>query len=132
MGLDTGVLQGWQRTGNSFNVWDGVSGSALPVFRLYTTKFASKAAHFYTTNTVERDGIRTENGGNWTYEKVAFYLPQPVAGACAAGSVPIYRMFNNGQTGAPNHRFTTSFATYQEFTSMRGWAGEGVAFCAPQ
>ena len=52
--------------------------------------------------------------------------------ACPAGAVPIYRMFNNGQTGSPNHRFTTSPATYQQFTTAQGWAGEGVVFCAPQ
>lgn len=131
-GLDTGVFAGWQRTGNAFHVWDAANGGALPVFRLYTTKFASKAAHFYTTNTVEREGIRTENGGDWTYEKIAYYLPPAAGGSCPGGSVPIYRMFNNGQTGAPNHRFTTSLATYQQFTTAQGWAGEGVVFCAPQ
>jgi len=131
-GLDSGVFAGWQRTGNAFNVWDASSGGALPVFRLYTTKFASKAAHFYTTDTVEREGIRAENGGDWTYEKIAYYLPPAAGGTCPAGAVPIYRMFNNGQTGAPNHRFTTSPATYQQFTTAQGWAGEGVVFCAPQ
>ncbi|MBK6804368.1 MAG: hypothetical protein IPG84_05675 [Betaproteobacteria bacterium] len=44
---------------------------------------------------------------------------------------PVYRMYSNGQTGAPNHRFTTSLAVYQDFTTQQGWSGEGVRFCAP-
>jgi hypothetical protein len=40
-------------------------------------------------------------------------------------------MYNDGMTGAPNHRFTTSLAIYNQFTSTMGWTGEGVRFCAP-
>ena len=54
----------------------------------------------------------------------------PVGGACAAGLVPVYRMYNNGQTGAPNHEFTTDLARYQALTATQGWSAEGVAFCA--
>ncbi len=131
-GLDNQLLPGWARTGNSFNAWDGVTGAAVPVYRLFTVDFASKAAHFYTTSVAERDFNRTENGGHWTYEKIAYYLPAAVNGVCPVDAVPIYRMFNNGQSGAPNHRFTTSPATYADFTTNKGWAGEGVVFCAPQ
>ena len=131
-GLDNGLLPGWARTGNAFFVWDAPTGSAQSVYRLFTVKFANKAAHFYTTSAAERDYNRVENGGNWTYEKVAFFLTPAIGGACSPGAVPIYRMFNNGQTGAPNHRFTTSYATYLDFTLNRNWAGEGVVFCAPQ
>jgi hypothetical protein len=45
--------------------------------------------------------------------------------------VPVYRAYNDGQTGAPNHRFTTDLATYQQFTTTLGWLPEGIAFCAP-
>jgi hypothetical protein len=41
-------------------------------------------------------------------------------------------MFNNGRTGAPNHRFTTDLALYQQFIATPDWAAEGIAFCAPQ
>jgi hypothetical protein len=61
---------------------------------------------------------------------VAFYIAVPAAGVCAAGTVPVYRAYNNGQTGAPNHRFTTDLAIYQQFTSTLGWAAEGIRFCA--
>jgi len=55
----------------------------------------------------------------------------PAGGVCAAGTVPVYRAYNDGQTGAPNHRFTTDLALYQQFTTTLGWLPEGVAFCAP-
>jgi hypothetical protein len=45
--------------------------------------------------------------------------------------VPVYRVYNNGMTGAPNHRFTTSLAIHDDFVQNRGWTSEGVRFCAP-
>ena len=55
----------------------------------------------------------------------------PVGGACAAGTVAVYRAYNHGQTGAPNHRFTTDLALYTQFITTQGWDAEGIAFCAP-
>ncbi len=55
----------------------------------------------------------------------------PTAGVCPAGTVPVYRMYNHGQTGAPNHRFTTDFTLYTTFINTQGWDPEGVGFCAP-
>ena len=55
----------------------------------------------------------------------------PASGVCAAGTRPVYRMYNNGQTGAPNHRFTTDLALYQQFTTTLNWSAEGIAFCVP-
>lgn len=52
--------------------------------------------------------------------------------ACAAGTLPADRRYDNGQTGAPNHRFTTSLAVYQDFATQQGWSGEGVRFCATE
>ena len=63
---------------------------------------------------------------DWQYETIAVHVRVP-----AAGTLPVYRMDNNGQTGAPNHRFTTSLAVYQDFTTHRNWSGEGIRFCAP-
>ena len=131
-GIASGVISGWAPTGNSFLVWDAQAAGTLPVFRLFTVKFANKAAHFYTSDPAERDLRRVENGGDWTYEKIAYYLAEATNGVCAAGQTPIYRMFNNGLSGAPNHRFTQSLADYQTFTQTMGWIGEGVRFCAPQ
>jgi hypothetical protein len=68
---------------------------------------------------------------NWQYEKLAFSIPLPKAGICPTDTVPVYRLYNNGMTGAPNHRFTTSLAIHDDFVQNRGWVSEGVRFCAP-
>ena len=48
----------------------------------------------------------------WQFEGDVFYtyLPDATSGACPAGNIPVYRVYNNGQGGAPNHRFTTDEA----------------------
>jgi alpha-beta hydrolase superfamily lysophospholipase len=62
---------------------------------------------------------------------IAFYVAVPSGGVCPVGTTPIYRMYNNGQTGAPNHRFSSDFPTYQDFTTNKNWAPEGIRFCSP-
>ena len=60
-------------------------------------------------------------------------LPSP-GGLCAPGTVPLFRLFNDGKSGAPNHRYTTSLGIRSEMTA-RGWvpegAGAGVMGCVP-
>ena len=42
---------------------------------------------------------------NWQFEGEVFSIPRPdIAGNCAAGPTPVYRLYNDGQGGAPNHR----------------------------
>jgi hypothetical protein len=72
----------------------------------------------------------------WQYEGDVFYTFLPDAsGACPDGNVPVYRLYNDGQGGAPNHRFTTSAAIQAQMTA-EGWipegAGTGVGWCSPK
>jgi len=46
------------------------------------------------------------------------------AGNCRGGTVPLYRLYNDGKTGAPNHRYTTSLAVRAEMVAQ-GWIPEG-------
>jgi YVTN family beta-propeller protein len=103
--LDTGVFVGWARTGQTFNVFDLGSGYA-DVCRFFTTAFPPKSSHFYTPLAFECDLVK--QNPDWVYEKIAFQLRLPEAGACPSGTIPLYRLYNNGLTGAPNHRYTTS------------------------
>jgi hypothetical protein len=131
-GLDGGAFGGaFVRTGRQFNALSDPATDTVPVCRFFTTPgtFGAKSSHFYTANPVECDGLKLNP--NWIYEKIAFHTRVPAGGVCAAGTLPVYRMYNDGQTGAPNHRFTTDFATYQQFTTTLGWLPEGIAFCAP-
>ena len=128
--LDAGAYGGvFVRTGQEFLARDGPAPDTVPVCRFFTVAFAPKSSHFYTADPVECEGVKLNP--NWAYEKIAFYIDVPVAGACDVGDVPVYRMYNDGMTGAPNHRFTTSLAIYNQFTTTMGWTGEGVRFCAP-
>ncbi len=62
-------------------------------------------------------------------------LPDGTTGACPAGTIPVYRLYNQGMGAAPNHRFVTSLAERQKMMGL-GWvaegAGIGVGMCAPQ
>jgi hypothetical protein len=131
-GLDGGAYGGaFVRTGRQFNVFDAPGTGTVPVCRFFTTPghFGTRSSHFYTADPVECEGVK--HYPDWQYEKIAFHIGVPAGGVCAAGTVPVYRMFNNGHTGAPNHRFTTDLALYQQFTATPDWAAEGIVFCAP-
>ena len=123
-GLDGGAYGGvWQRTGETFNVWTQPVGGALPTCRFFSTSFAPKSSHFYTPNAAECAGVM--NNPNWQFESIAFYLQLPdVNGNCPAGTGILYRLYNNGMGGAPNHRFTTSPATLSQMLAA-GWIFEG-------
>jgi hypothetical protein len=132
-GLDAGAFDfAFIRTGRAFNAHAAVAAGRVPVCRFFTTPgtFGAKSSHFYTANAAECDGLKLNVA--WVYEKIAFYVAVPGGnGACAAGLVPVWRMYNNGQTGAPNHRFTTDALVYHDYTTTKGWSPEGIAFCAP-
>ena len=71
--------------------------------------FAPKSSHFYSNSSVECAAV--QNGGVWTLEtQNAFYLMLSPAGICPAGTIALYRLYNNGQGGAPNHRYTDDLA----------------------
>jgi len=134
--LDNGVFAGWQRTNMQFNVYliAGAPGTASTVWRFFSTSFDPKSSHFYTANVPEYNTLLTNP--NWQLEGPVFATPMPAAdGTCPAGTIPIYRLYNNGQGGVPNHRFTTDANVRQQMIAA-GWIAEGqgigVGFCSPQ
>ena len=72
----------------------------------------------------------------WLFEGVVFNIPVPdQAGDCAPGSEAVYRLYNNGQGAAPNHRYTTDAAIRMQMIAQ-GWIPEGygplgVIMCSP-
>ena len=123
-GLDAGAYGGvWKRTGQTFSVWRDASSGALPTCRFFTVTFAPKSSHFYTPNAAECAGLMSNP--NWEFESIAFYLQLPdVNGNCPPGTVILYRLYDNGMGGAPNHRFTTSLAIFNQMIAA-GWIFEG-------
>ena len=128
-GIDAGAAgPGWRRTGGTFGVFRSVSDStsALPVCRFYG---AGPNSHFYTADAAECETVK--RSGGWTYEGIAFYVPLPAAGRCAADHAPVYRTYNNGAArNDSNHRFAVD-ATVFERASSYGHVREGVVMCAP-
>jgi hypothetical protein len=133
--LDANPASGWTRTGNDFLVEIESSTSAVPVCRFFSAAFAPKSSHFYTPYPFECAKVKDDP--TWVYESIAFHLRLPDAvGNCLPGTVVLYRLYNNGMSGAPNHRYTTS-ETLAASMQSAGWIAEGTgttgAFaCAPQ
>jgi len=128
--LDTGFFAGWTRTGYAFDVSATPGAGLLPVCRFFSTSFGIKSSHFYTPDPVECDGVKLNP--NWQYEAIRFHVPVPAGdGSCAAGLRPVHRLYNAGQGGAPNHRFTTE-VTVRAAMLASGWVYEGISFCSPQ
>jgi len=57
---------------------------------------------------------------SWARTNRVTYSPEPLTGACPAGGMPIYRVFNN-RTDA-NHRYTTSIAIRDQMVAKGGIA----------
>lgn len=145
--IDVGGLgPAWSRTGSGFQAWDANDGPAnsVQVCRFFgTDRYRADGTrigpngHFYTADPAECEFVRTAwqslaNDGlmypAWTFESYAFRVIPPVSGACPAGTIPLYRAYNNGARGDPNHRYSTDLVLLQ---SMAGWTVEGVVMCLP-
>jgi hypothetical protein len=136
--LDNGTFVGWMRTGLSFNVYPSSTGSAASVCRFFSTSFDPKSSHFYTPFPAECATVKTNP--NWQFEgegAEVFFVPLAAAnGTCPAGTLSVYRLYNNGMGAAPNHRFTTSSSVRDQMVAA-GWVLEGngpgfASMCAPQ
>lgn len=146
--LDGGAFGGaWQRTGQTFGAWAlaGRPADSVPVCRFFgTDQYRSDGtrigpnSHFYTGDPAECAYVKSAwpavaaDGRSypaWTYEEDAFALKLPDAGgACPAGTEGVYRAYNNGAGGDPNHRYVVDPRLLQ---GMPGWAVEGLAMCRP-
>jgi hypothetical protein len=121
--LDAGAFQGWVRTGREFDVWSTAAGREAGVCRFFSTSFAPKSSHFYTPFADECTTVRGNR--DWQFEAIAFYVDLPnVNGNCLPGTTPLYRLYNNGQGGAPNHRYTTALDVRNQML-QQGWIPEG-------
>ena len=138
-------IAAFQRTGQSFAVYAAPETGTKGITRFYFDKVAlngARGSHFYTLVDSEKAALAQLNPGNAALPKLPFdegidsyaFLPavEGVGGSCAAGQVPVFRLFRGNVRfpDDPNHRFTTSTAIYNEFVAL-GWDGEGVKFCAP-
>ena len=130
-------FQDWSRTGFSFNAYVNATApvGSVAICRFFNTSFAPKSSHFYAAK-----GFGCEDTlalfPDWGIEDDKLFNEQlPAAdGSCPAGTVPVYRLYNRGMGGAPNHRFVTSLAERQKMIDQNfvpEGNGIGVGMCAP-
>ena len=132
--LAAGKLPPWVETGRTFKVWDSPATNITRVCRFFSATFAPKSGHFYSNSPGECPDLQA--GGVWTLEiAAAFYMMPAPTGACPVGNVPLYRLYNNGQGGAPNHRYTTDPAVRASMIAAKwipeGNGADGVFACVP-
>lgn len=136
-----GAGPGWARTGNTFK-WGGSSY----ICRFYGSFKPGPNSHFYTVDPAECQALKSAQfppndprrltTKSWNFESLDFVstpaLTGGVNGTCVAGTVPVYRAYNNGFSRGvdSNHRITTNLSAIQQVVA-RGWANEGVVMCAP-
>ncbi len=146
--LDGGAFGGaWKRTGGTFPALGRAWGrrrhrAGVPLLRNRSLSARRSRigpnSHFYTADPNECAFVKTAwqsiatdglSYPAWTFETNAFAVRLPVGGACPAGTQPLYRTYNNGARGDPNHRYSTQASVLQ---SMAGWVFEGLVMCLPQ
>jgi hypothetical protein len=136
-GLDAGTA--WKRTGEMFKVYATPGEGRVGVCRFFgqfpQPSGPAKSSHFYALRGLGCEAL-LQKPGPWQYEGDVFFMPSPNPkdGACPSGTTPVYRLYNNGMGGAPNHRFTTNPETQAEML-RDGYVPEGpngVGMCSPE
>jgi uncharacterized repeat protein (TIGR02543 family) len=135
LAVDAGAAgPGWTRTGLSFK-----PGGATQVCRFYGSPLIGPNSHFYTAFPLECFGLQLlasqtpSSQPKWNFEGIAFSTTEPTLGTCPAGTLPVYRAYNDGLARGidSNHRITTSVTAINDVVA-RGWKAEGVVMCVPQ
>jgi hypothetical protein len=136
--IDTGWAGRWVRTGWSFLAYPAASnlpcpqpmGCGKPVSRFYGTPGLGPNSHFYTADPAEAASLE-QPGSGWSLEQIAFQIDVPGPdGRCAAGLVPVYRLYNDRwMYNDSNHRYVTDAGERAKMVAL-GWSDEGARFCA--
>ncbi len=133
--LDAGTFLGWARTGQAFKVFPLGTAGTSNVCRFFSEAYAPRSSHFYTPYGFECDLRRQDPSWSFEGEVFGYRLPD-ASGDCPAGTVQLFRFYNNGADGAPNHRFTTDLQVRSQMLAEQ-WIPEGlgplvVSACVPQ
>jgi hypothetical protein len=142
--LDTRVLPGWERTGESFKAYATGSmpgGFISPVCRYSGNPLGGLDSHFYAasgySDALECESVSVTFPSEWLLESDNVFqvnLPDTTSGACPAGTIPVYRLWN--QRADSSHRYTTSVAIKAEMLAVgyrsEGYGADGVVMCAVQ
>jgi hypothetical protein len=122
----------WLRTGYSFHAYAAPQSGTSPVCRYYLPP-AFGDSHFFGRGTTECDATGVAHPAFVLEDPQFMQMVLPTAGACPAGTTPIYRAFSNRVDA--NHRYMTD-RTVRDYMVAQGWLAEGdgpdlVVMCAP-
>ena len=139
--MDNGVHPGWARTGLTFNAYAAATGATNPVCRFYIPPQHGDS-HFYSADPNECSAVLQKtmtdpNYSGYVYEAPnVFYieLPDTTTGACPAGTIPVFRLWNDRADS--NHRYTTDASVKAQMISQgyiaEGYGPDATIMCAPQ
>ncbi|NDP42177.1 MAG: hypothetical protein GZ089_05570 [Aromatoleum sp.] len=126
----------WQRTGKSFPVvlYPGCPNGDRGMQRIY--RFAGEPyvgpnSHFFTVSQDECGVVRDRKDWHWQFEGSPFWAIPPTAGVCPDRTVPLYRAYNDGKGGDPNHRYSIDHSVIDAMVAQ-GWIDEGARMCVPE
>jgi hypothetical protein len=137
--LDSGRLVGWVRTGQSFHVFpsQAVGGVGVnPVCRIYIPP-PQGDSHFFSASPDECAATLAKFPTFDLESSAVFFIALPTttgptAGACPAGTIALYRVFDNRVDA--NHRYTTSRAIRDQMVALgyiaEGYGNDAVIMCA--
>ena len=132
--LDAGGKVGWARTGSGFSADATAAAGGTPVCRFYIPPGLGDS-HFFSASPAECADVQVKFPELILESVAAFYLPlpDPVTSACAAGTIPVYRLWN--KRADTNHRYTVDPSIRDQMIGM-GYVAEGagpdvVTMCSP-
>ena len=135
--LDYGVIGGWTRTGYLFKAYFAATAGFVPVCRYYIPPGYGDS-HFYSASPAECADAAAKYPFFVAESPHVFHigLPDTTTGACLAGTIPVYRVWD-GRFDT-NHRYTTSTVVVDQMRALN-WIAEGYGpgpyypiMCAPQ
>jgi lysyl endopeptidase len=137
--LDNKVHPGWERTGMRFLAYDNPAAGTSPVCRFFFEGEPFGSSHFYSASPTECATVvnNPQTYPGWIYESASvFYiaLPNPLTGACADGTQPVWRFYNQRKV---NHRYTIDQVARDEMRDdpatwqPEGYGPDNVIMCAP-
>jgi serine protease len=121
-------IRGWARTGGSFPTYSAPDPELDTVCRFYGTPGLGENTHFYTA--FDSECATLQQNPDWIFEADVFFIALPDNVQCQPSTRPVFRLYNQGIGGTPNHRYTTSWPVVNLMQS-KGWLLEGVVMCTP-
>ncbi len=137
--LDANTMR-WRRTGHVFYAWSDPTQAPpdvlfpQPVCRFYAGPAQQIDSYWFSADPVECGSVPVLSPGWALQTSAAFWVEMPdFAGQCRAGTLPVYRFFNNRRDA--NQRHTVDLSVKRAMIN-RAWVPDGkgangAAFCSP-